>query len=416
MSPALTMNPAGQARRPGSGLVRPFSSDKAWPLPGGCRCFVPVLRIHAFQLMPTRLQFSTTFIGSVRCLRHPPSGVYFTKQPRGCKCFNRPPKPRFLFPLAWLPERPKQVTLIGAFRCAGGVVLLADRQETIPDYAKWDVNKIAHYELANQYRFLMAGTGDSDTIEMVKTEVVEEWRKTLSTANVDVKKMIIQTVARVTKDCILPIPRDERPYVDLIWAIQQMHGSGPPSIELFRTYRLNVLPVVDYYFAGSPVLLVRYLADQYLKHVLMTTEEAEALGAYMLWEAKEYDPYVGKHSDIVTLKEDGTLGRLDRFSEKYWEEHFAHLKKALQLLPLLSCSSSTITKQTYPAKDHLQRFKAALDTLIKAQAKMRVKAKPERTKLEAALNKNLRKAALKFLDQENAKAKRLNAQTSTGQQ
>jgi hypothetical protein len=323
------------------------------------------------------------------------------------------------------------VTLIGAIKCGDGVVLLADRQETITDYAKWDVNKIAHFELANQYRCLMAGSGDSDTIDMVKQHVIAAWSGSVpSSANTvigaitkkyvsadDLRPLILQVVKAITKKCIIPWPRSDRPYVDLIWAIQRINSPlGPESIDLFRTCGLTVQSIDKFFFTGSPLLLARYLSDLYLKDLILMGEEAEALASYILWECKEYDPNVGKHSDIVTLKHDGTISRVDRISEQYWEEHFAHFKKSLQLLPLLSCASSAITKSIYPQEDHLQRFKVALTTLAKEQQKMRDDSKPRRTKLGEALNKNLRKAALKFLDQEQARLKRSSAQKSKDQQ
>lgn len=322
------------------------------------------------------------------------------------------------------------MTLIGAIPCGDGVVMLADRQETITNYAKWDVNKISHWELSGQYRFLMAGAGDSDMIDMIKQHVGAVWAGTepISANTIikaicenacsadDLRSLIVRVVAAITKKCILPFPRGDRPYVDLIWAIQRINSPlGPRSIDVFRTYRLSVLTIDKPFFTGSPLLLTKYLADLYLQNLILMTAEAEALAAYLLWEAKEYDPDVGKHSDIVTLRQDGTLGRLDRSSEKYWEEHFAHFKKSLRMLPLLSCSSDLITKNMYPAKDHLQRFKTALTTLAKQQAQMRKANKPRRTQLEDALNKNLRKAAMKFLAQERARITRSSSRKSKGQ-
>ncbi len=322
------------------------------------------------------------------------------------------------------------MTLIGAIPCNNGVVVLADRQETLTDYAKWDVNKIAHFELQNNHRCLMAGCGDSDIIEMIKQHVIAAWSGTnqisanyvikavsqgIKNAN-ELRAAIIRIVATITKKCILPFPRNDRPYVELIWAIQQISPQNFPSIDVFRTYRLSVESIGKPYFAGSPVILIRYLSDMYLHNVSLNTEEAEALAAYLLWEAKDYDPNVGKHSDIITLRQNGTLGRLDRASEKYWEEHFAHFKKSLRLLPLLSCTTSAITKNVYPLQDHLQRFKAALETLVKQQEKMRKANGPKRSKLEEALNKNLRKAALKFQAQERTRLERSSGQMSKGLQ
>src|SRR5260370_34473854 len=90
----------------------------------------------------------------------------------------KPPSPFYIRKTQRLPER-KRMTLIGALPCGGGAVLLADRQETITDYAKWDVDKIKHAELQGHYRFLMAGAGDGNTIDMIWEEVVDAWQQAL---------------------------------------------------------------------------------------------------------------------------------------------------------------------------------------------------------------------------------------------
>jgi len=304
----------------------------------------------------------------------------------------------FLFQIAATRRRETPMTLIGALPVGGGAVLLADRQETISDYAKWDVDKIKHAELQGQYRFLMAGAGDGNTIDMLWEEVVDDWRKALPGSlgqPMNLKKLIVIAIRRLTKERILQYPSGDQPFVDLIWAIQQI----TPAIDsplLFRTYGLAVNSIRRPYFSGNPIQLMQYLSDLYLNNVLMTLDEAEALAAYMLWEAKEYDPTVGKHSDVVTLRMDGTIGRLDRRQVEYWEEHFEYFKNSLRLLPLLSCSTS-LSQQVYDPKDHLQRFKTAMETLRKQQLKMRVDTSGSRSTLEVELTKNLRKTAMNYL-------------------
>ena len=299
------------------------------------------------------------------------------------------------------------MTLIGTLPGAGGAVLLADRQETIGDYTKWDVDKIKLVELQGQYRFLMAGAGDGNTIDMIWEEVVDAWRQALpgSLAQpLNLKKLIVNVVRRVTKESILPYPSGEEPLVDLIWAIQQITPAMDSPL-LFRTSGLAVNSIGRRpYFSGHPIQLMQYLSELYLRHVIMTLEQAEALAAYMLWEAKEYDASVGRHSDIFTLRTDGTIGRLTRKQVEYWEEHFEHLKNSMRLLPLLSCSTE-LSQQVYDPKDHLQRFRTAMETLIKQQMKMRADTTQERNELEAALTKNIRKTAMKYLDKKVKKSK-----------
>jgi hypothetical protein len=286
------------------------------------------------------------------------------------------------------------MTLIGAFKCPSGVVLLADRQETIADYAKWDVGKIAHFELSGEHRVFMAGAGDSDTIDMINEQVIEAWAKDASRSNADIKALILRTLFKITKKSILPYANRDRPCVNLIWAIQQISNPGINSIELFRTSGLAVNSIRRPYFTGSPLLLTHFLSDMYLDNVIIDIDEAEALAAYVLWEAKEYDPSVGKHSDIFTLRINGTIGRLDRSDERYWEEHFLNFKKSLKILPLITCSTG-MAQALYP--DYLDRLKTTLDTLKSEQMKMRQRTKKDRSRLEIKLSTNIHKAALSFL-------------------
>ncbi|MBI4478992.1 MAG: hypothetical protein HY651_03115 [Acidobacteria bacterium] len=291
-----------------------------------------------------------------------------------------------------------RVTLIGAFRCPDGVVLFADRQETIADYAKWDADKIKHLELHDCFRLLMTGSGDSDTLEMVWEEFLKQWKINKPEQPSDIKALIARVVSRITKRSILPYPRDDRPWIRTIWALQRLpsssknHGFG---IELFRTAGLVVLDIDTHYETGSPVFLMRYLTDLYIRGTVFGVEEGEALASYLLWEAKEYDPNCGKHGDIVILRNDGKIGRVTRQEEQYWEEHFLHFKNSLRIMPLLTCASS-LTQPIYNSKDHMARFITMLKTLAREQQAMRSKQRKGRLSLEDKLMRNLRKTAARF--------------------
>jgi hypothetical protein len=297
------------------------------------------------------------------------------------------------------------MTLIGAFNVQNAVVLFADRQETITDYAKWDEGKIYLFERIGEYRIAMTAAGDPDPINQVWDELWHHKGRHIFGHSIfwpayeNLKNHIIQTVRRVTKKTIFPVPRDLRPNLEMIWAIQPLGQNVSQSrggIDLFRTLRLSVNEIDMHYFTGNPVLLTKYLSDMYLEGVLITSDEAEALAAYILWEAKEYDPTVGKHSDIFTLRwPHGEISRVTVPELEYWEQHFRFLKGSLRLLPVLSCAS-TLTKQLYNQKDQLGRLVTTLKTLTKEQEKMRKDKGVQRSKLEIKLIKNLQAAAKKF--------------------
>jgi hypothetical protein len=185
----------------------------------------------------------------------------------------------------------------------------------------------------------------------------------------------------------------------MIWAIQPLGPNvlhSQAGIDLFKTSRLSANSIRPYYFTGNPVLLARYLSDMYLHGVSFSSDEAEALAAYILWEAKEYDPTVGKHSDIFTLRwPQGEISRVTLPELEYWEQHFKFLKGSLKLVPVLSCASA-LTKQLYNQDDCLGRLATTVKTLAREQEKMRKRKGAERSKLETKLTKNLQRVARKF--------------------
>lgn len=318
------------------------------------------------------------------------------------------PRPKYpYFPAPGLRGERTRMTLIGAIRCGSDVVLCADRQETIADYAKWDCSKIAHWETQGLYRVLMAGAGYSDLIEMVKENFEERWKETGSTNSKDLKNLAIESVRHIMKDVVLRYPKDERPSMDLIWAIQKITHLEP--VTLFRTSGFHVNLIKKHYFTGNPILLSRFLSDMYLTPHITTIGTAAALAAYILWECKEYDPTVGKHSDIVSLELDGSLRRMSRSDEAYWEQHFYELKKAMQVLPVLSCPDQVI-RQIYDPDDRMARVKVALDVLIAEQHKIR-EGKARDTNLGELAHETIKKDY-----QRREKARQSDAQTSEDQQ
>jgi hypothetical protein len=287
------------------------------------------------------------------------------------------------------------MTLIGAFKTIDGAVLFADGQETIPNYAKFEVEKLYYFEMQGLFRVLMTAAGPSDGIEMLWARVSARLKKD-SEASVtmdgakhmtvtavgpsvqigEVESTIVNTVADFTKECILPWPEGSRPYVAAIWIIQRLCDEQVPGwkglypIRVFHTEELWANPVERHYFTGSAVLLARYIADSYLSKLLLTTDEAEALAAFILWEAKSYDTDCGKQSDIIVVKDGGEIRWVLRQEVAYWEEHFALYKKLQQLMPLISCAEEQV-KRFYGAEEHIDRFAEGIRFLAEEQRKMR---------------------------------------------
>jgi len=167
--------------------------------------------------------------------------------------------------------------------------------------------------------------------------------------------------------------------IEMIWVVQNVSPTDPRrGIELFRTYGLRERNIKPYYFGGNPLLISRFLSDMYLRGSLWNLEEARALAVYLLWEAKERDPTVGKQSDIVLFRTDGSVRLLGQDEVSYWEEHFKILKREMAILPILSCATGT-TQQIYKLQDRLERLALSVKALSKEQEKMRLgKRRPGR--------------------------------------
>jgi hypothetical protein len=276
------------------------------------------------------------------------------------------------------------MTMIGAMNCPDGVVLLSDGQETITDYAKWDVRKIKLAFLNESLRVVMTGAGDADTIDMIWECVSQLWHgkgQTFLTGWMpDVPQMsasewrssIVAIVREATEKTILPHGSGHGG-VELIWIVQDLipKPDNPyREIELFRTCGLNERNIPRYHFGGNPILLSRYLSDLYLDRFIWSTEDARALAAYLLWEAKDRDPTVGKQSDILIFKRDGTYSYVPYVEVAYWEDHFKVLKREFSFLPLLSCASG-VTRKMYGLEEYMERLYLTMNVLSEEQELMR---------------------------------------------
>jgi hypothetical protein len=287
------------------------------------------------------------------------------------------------------------MTLIGAIRCLEGAVILADGQETITDYAKWAVNKIKSAEI-NGLRVVMAGCGDADGIEMVWEKVSHLWGGTGSDWSSGFRAGVPQQnptewreqIANVVRKTV----RKSKTDAGLIWVVQDISGrsrSEDCPFEAFRTSRFTENNISRFYFDGNPILLAQYLSDFYLKHTVWGLGEARTFAAYILWEAKEYDPTVGKQSDVVTITRDGNASRMPYEELSHWEDHFRILKREMSYIPMLSFAGAAL-QEGDRRQDRLGRFVLVLEHLIGEQEKMR-SGKRENIPIDKSLIPKIRK-------------------------
>jgi hypothetical protein len=265
------------------------------------------------------------------------------------------------------------MTMIGAMSCSDGALLLADGQETITDYAKWTTQKMKVASF-HPLRVAMVGAGDADTIDMVWDKVSELWGGSGDSFYHGWNAATPKLSCREWRNRIVALAQDvcetTKIEVELIWVAQDSSAVPHEAIELFRTFGLRERNVRQYYFGGNPLLLSRYLSDTHLKNFHWTLEEARALATYLLWEAKERDPTVGKQSDIALFRRDGTAWLMDQNEVAYWEDHFRILKREMAILPILSCATGT-TAQLHKLRDHIERLTLSVKVLAREQEKMR---------------------------------------------
>jgi hypothetical protein len=269
------------------------------------------------------------------------------------------------------------MTLIGAIRCSEGVVILADGQETIADYGKWAVNKIKSAEINGALRVVMTGCGDADGIDMIWGKVSNMWGGNGSDwtsgfiagvqqqTPTEWRQQISDVVRKTAKECDLN--------VGLFWVVQDISGaiqSKDCPFEVFRTCGLTENNISRFQFDGNPVLLAKYLSDFYLKQGVWGLAEAKVFAAYILWECKEYDPTVGKQSDVVTITRDGAVSRMPYEELSYWEDHFKVLKREMSFIPMFTFAGTGM-QESYRKQDCLGRLVLTLRHLIAEQEKMR---------------------------------------------
>lgn len=305
-------------------------------------------------------------------------------------------------------------------------MVLADGQETITDYAKWAVNKIKSAEINQALRVVMTGAGDSDAIDMIWEKASRLWGGTGSDwmagfiagiperTPTEWRQLIVEETRETVRKCVVPWG-SAHAGVSLIWIVQDISEKGRSSVRLFEVFRTNNLSennISRYFFDGNPVLLATYLSDLCLKNSIWGLEEARVFAAYLLWEAKEYDPTVGKQSDIVALQRDGSVSRMSYEELSYWEDHFRILKREMGILPVLSCATGS-TRQSYEQQDRIGRFQLALKTLISEQEKMRT-GKRGNQRLDEIVTPRIRRHATKAVENAKKKATTPSASQTSG--
>jgi hypothetical protein len=177
-------------------------------------------------------------------------------------------KPDIIKPRPIVPRlrRRKAVTIVAGFFANSGVVLAADSQEIISEYAKTNIGKIRVLYNGDKWRVGMAGSSDqSPYLESFKEELGKELHK-LETY--DREKMIAITKAvlhQFHKRHIWPKKDRKSPFEALI-ALQCASPSDDPKTwqpTLFETHETTVTQVHGFRTVGIGTFMAEYLKEHF---------------------------------------------------------------------------------------------------------------------------------------------------------
>jgi hypothetical protein len=179
------------------------------------------------------------------------------------------------------------LTIAAGFLTGDAVVLCADSQETIGDYAKTTRQKIYTCNFNNAWRIGIVGASDDATYVDLCQEELERRLCGFQISDFQgILNEIKSVIYEVHSQHIWPRQRDDRPSVQLLIAI---HGINQSLRALFVSRNSTVLPVHE----SQTIGVGTYLADYLLSRIYpvgsiynATTEEIARTAIFVLDEVK----------------------------------------------------------------------------------------------------------------------------------
>jgi len=213
------------------------------------------------------------------------------------------PKPLVKLPKR-LPER-QAVTIIAGFRCADGIVVCSDTQETSGP-AKRDVPKLRCEArgLATDTPLAVAfcGSGYGPLIDKL---VDEAWKNIEPLAAMDeVCAEIETTIKKMYQEYGRIYQRGQCPTAELIYGVKTADGH-----KLFSANGPIVNERPEYYSSGQGYYLADFLTSRMFTKYL-SLQQCVILAAYVLFQVKENVEGCGGESHIAILRDDGDCGLL----------------------------------------------------------------------------------------------------------
>lgn len=216
------------------------------------------------------------------------------------------------------------MTIIAGFRCADGVVLCADTQETLGT-AKRNVPKLRfeprdplaeteehHASLAVAF----CGAGDGPLIDKLTTEA---WNAAKSKTDL---ATVCATIEQSIKDQYTELgriyQRGSCPEVQLIFGAK-MGGES----RLFTAMGPIVNEKYEFDSGGVGHYMADFIASKH-HHNDITVQQCAILAAYILFEAKKHVEGCGGESQIVILRNSGSSGSV-------WDHRLHHITEIANL-------------------------------------------------------------------------------------
>jgi hypothetical protein len=196
-----------------------------------------------------------------------------------------------------------------------GVVIAADREETVGSLAKYEENKIRgafHFSNDGKHRhLLLAGAGWGDYVDAFAETIKDD--ELLKDSRFDKKPKVVleEALERFYARKVIPFggyQSHERPDFQVVVGCI----CGGKSHLFVSTY--NVLKSVERFAAiGSGALVARPIVHRFVPPNIGTRsvsiKEAVVIAAHAVREAKDAVPGVGKDTDVLAMFDNGGLSR-----------------------------------------------------------------------------------------------------------
>lgn len=199
-----------------------------------------------------------------------------------------------------LPGTGIRMTLVAAFRCPkGGIMLCADREEN-DGYTRREVQKI--YETTvHSCQIFTAGSGPSGLALNAQSDIA----KTIA-AEHEKGVDVLAEHRRIIEGVLRDIHKQYKAHLrsgnlELLIVVAPLVGRNVPL--LYRTEWDMLIPSPTYAAAGSGKAIADYLADRLYEHGRLDKDSLKVVGAFILREAEKAAAGVGMGADMQFIHE-----------------------------------------------------------------------------------------------------------------